>query len=57
MLDNNIKSFALINDADGNVVFQILPTEGPALRSKPLTIQDLLKLADDAISNARSLRD
>lgn len=52
-----IKSFALVNDADGNVVFQILPTEGAALRSPPLTLQDLLKLADDAISQARSLRD
>ena len=52
-----IKSFALVNDAAGNVVLQILPTEGAMLRSKPLTLQDLLKLADDAISNARSLRD
>lgn len=52
-----IKSFALVNDADGNVVLQILPTEGAALRSPPLTLQDLLKLADDAISQARSLRD
>jgi hypothetical protein len=51
-----IKSFALVSDADGKVVFQILPEEGAALRSKPLTLQDLLKLADDAISNARSLR-
>lgn len=51
-----MKSFALVNDADGNVVLQVLPIEGPALRSKPLTLQDLLKLADDAISNARSFR-
>ena len=50
-----IKSFALVPDSDGNVRLQILPTEGAALRSKPLTVQDLLKLADDAISNARSL--
>ena len=55
-IHNMIKSFALVPDGDGNVRLQILPIEGAVLRSKPLTLQDLLKLADDAISNARSLR-